>query len=294
MSQNFDRRLTPARPDLAAKHLEGRIVAARFVEGVAMQVKEGVVDVKREPRPDAPLDTQAIYGDCVTVYDEEEGWCWGQLASDGYVGWIAANALWSRVDPPTHVVRVARSFVYPAANMKAPAILALPLGAAVRIIERRDDFLATSEGGFLYAKHLLAAGDYANDFVAVAETLIGVPYLWGGKSPLGIDCSGLVQCALARAGIAAPRDSDLQQAGLGRPVAPDEPLRRGDLVFWKGHVGIMRDASTLLHANATHMLVSSEPFEEVRERNLAAGAGDVTAIKRLLPDQEQRKHDALS
>ncbi len=294
MSQNFDRRLTPARPDLAAKHLEGRVVAARFVEGVAMQVKEGVVDVKREPRPDAPLDTQAIYGDCVTVYDEEEGWCWGQLASDGYVGWIAANALWSRVDPPTHVVRVARSFVYPAANMKAPAILALPLGAAVRIIERRDDFLATSEGGFLYAKHLLAAGDYANDFVAVAETLIGVPYLWGGKSPLGIDCSGLVQCALARAGIAAPRDSDLQQAGLGRPVAPDEPLRRGDLVFWKGHVGIMRDASTLLHANATHMLVSSEPFEEVRERNLAAGAGDVTAIKRLLPGQGQRKHDALS
>ena len=156
MTQNFDRRLTPARPDLAAKHLEGRVVAARFVEGVVMQVKEGVVDVKREPRPDAPLETQAIYGDCVTVYDDEEGWCWGQLASDGYVGWIAANALWSRVDPPTHVVRVARSFVYPAANMKAPAILALPLGAAVRVIERRDDFLATSEGGFLYAKHLLA------------------------------------------------------------------------------------------------------------------------------------------
>ena len=174
-----------------------------------------------------------------------------------------------------------RSFVYPAANMKAPTILALPLGAAVRIIEQRDAFLATSDGGFLYAKHLLPIGDHAGDFVAVAETLIGVPYLWGGKSPLGIDCSGLVQCALARAGIAAPRDSDLQQAGLGRPVTPEEPLQRGDLVFWKGHVGIMRDASTLLHANATHMLVASEPFEEVRARNLAAGAGDVTAIKRL-------------
>ena len=289
MNQDFDRRLTPARADLAAKHLEGRVEAARFVEGAAMQVKEGVVDVKREPRPDAPLDTQALYGDCVTVYDEEEGWCWGQLASDGYVGWIAANALWSRVDQPTHVVRVARSFVYPAANMKAPTILALPLGAAVRIVERRDDFLATSDGGFIYAKHLLAVGDYANDFVAVAETLIGVPYLWGGKSPLGIDCSGLVQCALARAGIAAPRDSDLQEAGLGRPVAPEEPLRRGDLVFWKGHVGIMRDSSTLLHANATHMLVASEPFEEVRARNIDAGAGEVTAIKRLFPNDSSER-----
>jgi len=288
MSESFDRRLTPARPDLAAKHLEGRVTAARFVEGVVMQIKEGVVDVKREPRPDASLDTQALYGDCVTVYDEEEGWCWGQLASDGYVGWIAANALWSRVEEPTHVVRVARSFVYPAANMKAPTILALPLGAAVRVIERRDDFMATGDGGFIYARHLAPIDAPAEDFVAVAETLIGAPYLWGGKSPLGIDCSGLVQCALARAGIAAPRDSDLQQAGLGRFVTPGEPLRRGDLVFWKGHVGIMRDASTLLHANATHMLVASEPFEEARARNLAAGAGEVTAIKRLLPNQDQR------
>ena len=282
MTQNFDRRLTPARPDLAAKHLEGRVDAARFVEGVVMQVKEGVVDVKREPRPDAPLETQAIYGDCVTVYDDEEGWCWGQLASDGYVGWIAANALWSRVDEPTHVIRVARSFVYPAANMKAPAILALPLGASVRVIEQRGDYFTTSDGSFLYAKHLSALGDHADDFVAVAETLIGVPYLWGGKSPLGIDCSGLVQCALARAGIAAPRDSDLQQAGLGRSVTPGEPLRRGDLVFWKGHVGIMRDPATLMHANGWHMKVVSEPLTEARAR-IAASGGNVTSVRRLSP-----------
>jgi cell wall-associated NlpC family hydrolase len=281
VSKSIDRRLTPARPDIAARHLEGKVEATRFVDGVVMQIKEGVVDVKREPRPDAPLDTQALYGDCVTVYDEEEGWVWGQLASDGYVGWIAANALWSRVYRPTHLVGAPRSFVYPRASIKDPPLVALPMGATLEIVDWRDGFAVTSEGGFVFAKHVAALDAPAEDFVAVAETLIGVPYLWGGRTSMGIDCSGLVQAGLGVAGVAAPRDSDMQQAQLGRAVAEDEPLARGDLVFWKGHVGVMRDAETLLHANATHMLVSSEPLAAVRARNLAAGAGDITAIKRL-------------
>ncbi len=281
MSETFDRRLTPARPDLAAKYLEGRVEAARFVEGVVMQVKEGVVDLKREPRPDAGLDTQALYGELVTVYDEEEGWAWAQLARDKYVGWIAANTLWSRIYAPTHRVSVPRTFVYPRAGIKDPPLLAAPLGAEFAIVDRRDNFAVTSEGGFVFAAHLAAIDAPARDFVAAAELLIGAPYLWGGRSSMGIDCSGLVQNALLLAGVVAPRDTDLQQAALGRLVGESEPLRRGDLVFWKGHIGIMRDARTLLHANATHMLVSSEPLDVARARNLQAGAGDVTAIKRL-------------
>jgi cell wall-associated NlpC family hydrolase len=277
----LDRRLTPARPDLAAKYLEGRVAAARFVEGVVMQVKDGVVDVKREPRPDAALDTQALYGELVTVYDEEEGWAWGQLARDKYVGWLAVNTLWSRLYAPTHRVSAPRTFVYPRPGIKDPPLIALPLGADLAIVDWRDEFAVTCEGGFVFAKHIASLDTPAADFVAVAESLIGAPYLWGGRGSMGIDCSGLVQNALLLAGVNAPRDTDLQQAALGRRLADGECLARGDLIFWKGHVGVMRDARLLLHANAAHMLVASEPFEEVRVRNIKAGAGDVIAIKRM-------------
>ncbi|MGJ0508517.1 MAG: NlpC/P60 family protein [Methylocystis sp.] len=281
MSATPDRRLTPARPDLAAAYLRGRVTAERYVEGAVMEVKEGVVDMRREPRPDAAVDTQALYGERVTVYDEEEGWAWAQLARDGYVGWIGANTLWSELSAPTHRVCVPRTFVYPAASIKQPPLLALPLSADVCIVEERDNFLVTRDRGFVWRTHLAPLDAPAQDFVAVAETLIGAPYLWGGKSVSGVDCSGLVQIALAASGRKAPRDSDMQEAELGAPVEPGAPLARGDLVFWKGHVGLMRDPETLLHANGTHMLVSSEPLALVRARNLEAGAGEVTGVRRL-------------
>lgn len=281
MSAPFDRRLTPARPDLAATFLKDRITAERYVDGVAMEVKEGVVDLRREPRPDGAVDTQALYGERVTVYDEEEGWAWAQLARDGYVGWIAACALWSRLSEATHRVCVPRTFVYPGPSIKIPPILALPLSSEVSIVDEKDSFLVTRDSGFIWRPHLAPLDQPAQDFVAVAETLIGMPYLWGGKSSIGVDCSGLVQISLAATGRNAPRDSDMQEAQLGVPVEIGAPLLRGDLIFWKGHVGIMRDATTLLHANGTHMLVSSEPLDMVRARNLKAGAGDITGVRRL-------------
>ena len=288
MSETFDRRLTPVRPDLAATHLKGRVTADRYVDGVEMEVKEGVIDMRREPRPDCAIDTQVLYGERVTVYDEMEGWAWAQLACDGYVGWIAANALWSQLSAPTHRVCVPRTFVYPAATIKQPPILALPLSAEVAIMEERDNFFVTRDMGFIWRSHLAPLDNPAADFVAVAETLIGAPYLWGGKSSIGVDCSGLVQVSLLQTGFAAPRDSDMQEAQLGAPVEIGAPLRRGDLIFWKGHVGVMRDADTLLHANGTHMLVSSEPLDLVRDRNVRAGAGEVTSIRRL----DHQRHGA--
>jgi Bacterial dipeptidyl-peptidase Sh3 domain len=147
VSETLDRRLTPARPDLAAAYLKGRVTAERYVEGAVMEVKEGVVDMRREPRPDAAVDTQVLYGERVIVYDEEEGWAWAQLSRDGYVGWIAANTLWSELSEPTHRVCVPRTFVYPAASIKQPPILALPLSAEVSIVEERDSFLVTRDRG---------------------------------------------------------------------------------------------------------------------------------------------------
>ena len=281
MTEAFDRRLTPARPDLAAAYLKGRVFADRYVEGVVMEVKDCVVDLRREPRPDGAVDTQALFGERVIVYDEEEGWAWAQLARDGYVGWIAANTLWREVSAPTHRVRVPRTFVYPRATIKAPPLIALPLGAEVAILKEHESFYVTRDLGFIYRAHLAQLDAPAPDFVTVAESLIGAPYLWGGKSSLGVDCSGLVQVSLLVAGVAAPRDSDLQELALGETVPGGAEPRRGDLVFWKGHVGIMRDASTLLHANATHMQVTSEPLDIVRARNANAGAGEVTNVKRL-------------
>ena len=280
----FDPRLTPARPDLAAAHLRGKIEAARFVEGKRMHLRSETADLRRTPFPDTPIDTQVLFGETLTLYDEHEGWAWVQLASDDYVGYLSRDALAEGESAPTHRVVVNRTFVYPAADMKLPIQGALPRDAAVCVSETNDDFVRLVGGGFVFTAHLAPCAHTAADFVAVAEDYLGSPYLWGGKTSLGIDCSGLVQIAFAAADHAAPRDTDLQEAALGHALPVDEKLehlQRGDLVFWKGHVGIMRDPRTLLHANGHHMFVASETLAEARARIQQKGAGEITSIKRL-------------
>jgi cell wall-associated NlpC family hydrolase len=276
-----DPRLTPARPDLAAAHLRGEIEAARYVAGRPMHIGAGLADLRRNPSSSAPIDTQALYGEDVMLYDEREGWAWVQLANDGYVGYVARDALAEGAAQATHRVSVKRSFVYPTADLKAPILTALPLGGAVQVAEKQGDFAKLAGGGFVFARHLEQLDHRAEDFVAVAEKFLGCAYLWGGKSSSGIDCSGLVQIALAAAGIAAPRDTDLQERALGAALPISEGLRRGVLVFWQGHVGIMRDAQSLLHANAHHMQVVEEPLAMVRDRIAKTGGGEITVMKRL-------------
>ncbi len=278
----LDPRLTPARPDLAAASLRGKVAAARFVEGRRRRVVEPIASLRRAPAHDAPLETQALHGEDVLVFEENEGWAWAQLQRDSYVGYAPANALGAET-APTHRVAVLSTFVYPKPNIKAPPLMALPLGARVEVKASEGDFHA-AEGGFIYARHLAPLDQFEPDFVAVAERFLEAPYLWGGRTAQGVDCSGLVQNALAAAGRAAPRDTDMQEAGLGSAVGFDEGLRgleRGDLVFWKGHVGVMRDETTLLHASGWHMRVVSEPLAAARDRIVGQGGGPITSIRRL-------------
>jgi cell wall-associated NlpC family hydrolase len=278
-----DPRLTPARPDVAAKYLEGKIKAARYVSGEEFEIIDGIAPLRLEPSSDAEQKTQALKGDRVTIYDRNsEGWAWGQLNSDGYVGWLPDRALAKPGAAPTHKVTALSTFTFPGPSIKLPPAGTLPFGAKLAIRRSDGAFAVTHDGLHVPQQHLGALDVNESDFVAVAERFVGTPYLWGGKTSLGIDCSGLVQVALNAVGTGCPRDSDMQEDALGRALQPAEAqkLQRGDLIFWEGHVAIVRDAGSIVHANAHHMATAVENTRDAIARNKAAGS-EITSIKRL-------------
>lgn len=283
----LDPRVNPYRPDLAAAFLYGKVTAERYVDGVPCQVRAGYASLRAAAGYGAAQTSQLLFGEVFTVMEENDGWVWGQNATDGYVGYLQLEALDAEIVAPTHRVAALRSFLYAEPDLKSPTLDMVSLNALVTVDGVTVDgavengFIAIAGGAYIYAAHLAEIAAPGPGLVATALSFLGTPYLWGGRTSVGIDCSGLVQMALQAEGLACPRDSDQQQAAVGTLVSADgagHAYAAGDLVFFPGHVGIMADADTLIHANAHHMSTVREPLADVLAR---AGAAGITAVKRL-------------
>jgi cell wall-associated NlpC family hydrolase len=277
---NLDPRLNAFRPDLADEMLRGQVTAERFAAGEIYEIAEPILSVHGEPRFDARRATELLYGERVKVFAVEEGWAWVKAANDGYVGYVPASGLSREIKSSAHRIAVPSTFMYPAPDIKSVPEVLLPMNARVELVETADQFARLRNGLFVFAAHVKPLTSSEPDFVAVAEQFLHVPYLWGGKTVRGIDCSGLVQLAMHASGRPCPRDTDMQEKELGQLLEDRYALKRGDLVFWRDHVGIMTDADHLLHANARHMQVTREPVAKVITR-IAMSGGQMTAVKRL-------------
>jgi len=290
LKTDLDPRLNAFRPDLADSALRGQVQASRFVAGRPALVALGVADVRRRPEAGAPLDTQFLFGEAVSVFEEKGGWAWVRSATDGYVGYVKANTLGEMSQTaPRHNLKVLRSFLYPEPDLKVPPLDAISFMSPLRVVGAHEKFsevaLPGGGSGWIYSSHLCEANELEPDFVLTAHLFLGVPYLWGGRSSLGLDCSALVQLALARAGLAATRDSGAQGDSVGTPLdwRPGETaLRRGDIVYFPGHCAIALDRTNVLHANAGAMLTAIEPLADVVKRVEAESGGrGVTGVRRI-------------
>ena len=262
----LDRRLNAFRPDLADERLEGCVKAERFVAGKPAAISAPVANVHSAPDAEAGIDTQFLHGDTVLVFERRHGWAWVQGGRDGYVGYVRETALTDQDPYPTHIVSVPRSFVYREPELRTPPLTAHSMGARVRVVEEVENrgtrYALLSSGAAMIAKHLRPLDQPELDYVSAGEQFLLTPYLWGGASGFGIDCSGLVQLSMLMSGRQVPRDTDMQAEAIGHAIDPESGLKRGDLVFWRGHVAIMTDSGTIIHANGYTMMVSLEPLAE--------------------------------
>lgn len=268
----LDPRLNAFRPDLADFRLEGRVEAAHYVEAKRAEVMAACVDVRRAPDAASGLDTQFLLGERVRVYESKNGWSWVQSERDRYVGYMRGADLGPGHLKPTHEIVAPRTFAYREPDMKTPAVRALSMGSRFSVAGMAEtrglDYVVTDAGEAIVAKHVRLIAPRAEDYVAWAEKLLGAPYLWGGTSAFGVDCSGLVSLSMRMAGHDVLRDTPMQESSIGAALDRKRTgLKRGDLVFWKGHVAIVADdGRTILHASGHTMDVALEPLNAAIER----------------------------
>jgi len=275
----FDPRITAANQRVAHVSLEGLVPAEKYVDGRMAMVQQPIANISDAPR--GGRVSQLLFGERFLVLDTVDGVAFGQALRDGQCGYMPAGALTDIVEP-THWVVAPATHLYPQPKLKAPPDVSIFFGSRVAVTHEGDDYCRIHTGHHIPTIHLVKKGGHFADPTSIADMFLGTPYLWGGNSRWGIDCSGLVQAAMLACGVACPRDSDQQEAVLGAELPEDAPLRRGDLVFWKGHVGIMSDDKMLLHANAHHMSVAYEPLEQAERRINASGGGPITSRRHVL------------
>lgn len=284
LEETLDPRVNAFRADLADERLKGEVEAERYVPGDEAFVHQDRVPLFATPSFESELMTEGLFGEGVRIFEIRDKWAWAQLMLDDYVGYMPLEALSPGYLAPTHRVCALRTFVYSEANIKSPPIELISMMSQLAVLREEEDFYELKTGGFVVKSHVCAMEVKEADFVEVAERLLGTPYLWGGRTSLGLDCSALIQVALMASGQVERRDSDLQGHTMGEllPNLSDlSLLRRGDLVFWRGHVGVMLDPLRLLHANAHHMQVVVEPLLTAVTRIRENGYGDITAIRRI-------------
>ena len=283
----MDRRITPVRNDLAADWLRAKFKAERYAAGEPCTVIRDGAPLHFSPERSATMESQLIHGEVFQVYEQRDGWCWGQNLTDNYVGYVPAVDLAADLPAPDHQVAALHCHLYTEPDLKRPTAGIISMSARVKIIDIDGKFCRIASGYWLHSRHLVSLDYNTQDLIGTAVKFIGVPYLWGGRTAQGLDCSSLVQITMAMAGIPAPRDSDLQEAGLGTPVAMDNPrdfsrIEEGDLVFFPGHVGLFVNDWRFLHASAFDMQVSLHGFSDVLDRANSDNAG-VTSIRRVTP-----------
>lgn len=282
MPAPLDSRLYAHREDLADAGLRDRVAAARYAQGRRAQVAAGILGLHRRPDPAAPLDSQLLSGEIVRVFETRAGWSWVQNQADGYVGYCRSEGLSAEVRATSHRVVALSTPVFPEPTIKAPVAQRLSFWGTVSAVREQGRFLERAEGGWVYAAHLAETDWREADWLATALRFLGLPYIWGGRSGLGVDCSGLVQLSLSAAGLRLPRDTDQLAASpaLGRSLPLDATPRRGDLIFWKGHVAIALGEGAVLNASAFPLMTVVEPLANLDARARQDSPEGIVALRR--------------
>jgi cell wall-associated NlpC family hydrolase len=286
----LDSRVHPYRDDIAADFLDGRIKARSFVVGISKRAGVSWAPVMSKPvaggtkGAEVLQATELLFGEAFEVFEDKDGWSWGQCGPDGYVGYVKSTDLFGNLAEPTHWVSAVGSLVFPDPKGEYPPLMRLSMMAGVAVDRVEGDYARLASGGWMFNKHIAPLGETRTDFVATASMFNRVPYVWGGRGGQGIDCSGLIQVPLAAAGISVPRDSDQQADGIGEDLGVPEDLSEllpGDIVFFPGHVGFYLGSGALLHASSHDMMVVTHSLDVVVERMMERHDRGITRVRRV-------------